>query len=110
MIIPAEANAERVRGTATGRNQLPEEPKKSITKSAARTVRINPANKTKIRLCAKRNNVEVIHAPIINTSAMRDHPNPFRIIRSTRVQTAIAEKAIIPLSSQMDFLISFLCT
>jgi hypothetical protein len=53
-------------------------------------------------------NVRIDHAEIIDTSAKRDHLIPFPITRSTIVQTAIPEKAIIPVNSQICFRVSVL--
>ncbi len=53
--------------------------------------------------------VRQIHVANIDVSAYNDQDNRFPRTRSTIEQTAIPEKAIIPESSHICLLVSFLC-
>src|SRR4030042_343624 len=108
MMAPKAINAVIVTGRPTGKNHSGPVAIRSIKKRAAIIVSIRGATRMKGLLYADKNSVRIIHAADIDTSEKSDHLKPLLVNRSTIVQTAIPEKAIIPLNSQRYLLFSFL--
>ena len=106
--IPAVIKAAIVTGRPTGKNQLRPVVIRSIKERAARIVTIRAGTIINVLLYENIKRVSIIHKANIDTSQSKDHLSPLLIKRSTIVHTAMAENAIIPLSSQRYLLFSFL--
>ena len=105
--IPAVTKAAIVTGRPKGKNQLRPVVIRSIKERAARIVTIRAGTIINVRLYEYIKRVSITHKTNIDTSQSKDHLSPLLIKRSTIVHTAMAENAIIPLSSQRNFLFSF---
>lgn len=108
MIETAEINAARVTGIPTGKNHPLSPVIMSINNSAVRIASITEGINIKGFLLKNRKSVTIIQIAAIETSLISDQTSLLLISRSTIVQTAIPEKAIIPVNSQRYLLLSFL--